>query len=152
MRISATLLTFLSLYVLSCPGIASARGDLSRQEPIEVHVQLGNSANELKFIPDSMTFETGKLYRLVLHNAGQVKHYFSSDKFVQSIYTRKVMTYTSGGEKVAEIKGHIREIEVFPAHTADWWFVPVQTGEFNDLKCTVDGHSEAGMTGTIIIR
>jgi uncharacterized cupredoxin-like copper-binding protein len=62
------------------------------------------------------------------------------------------MAYTPDGEMVAEIKGQIREVEVFPGHTADWWFVPIQTGKFHDLQCTVEGHSEAGMTGTITIK
>jgi uncharacterized cupredoxin-like copper-binding protein len=62
------------------------------------------------------------------------------------------MAYMPDGEMVAEIKGHVREVEVFPGHTADWWFVPIQTGTFEDLKCTVEGHSEAGMVGTITIR
>lgn len=143
----------LLLTVLLLPNInVIAAGDLSRQEPIEVRVQLGNADNEMRFIPSELEFETGKLYRLVLHNAGQVKHYFSSDKFFQSIYTRKVMAYAPNGDKVAEVKGQVRELEVFPGHTADWWFVPIQSGQFDDLICTVEGHTEAGMTGRITIR
>lgn len=129
-----------------------AEGDLSRQEPIRVTVELGTEEGAMRFSPSDLEFETGNLYRLVLVNNSPHKHYFSSDKFVQSIFTRKVQTYTPDGEETAEIKGHIRELEVFSGHTAEWWFVPIQTGEFNDLKCTVDGHAEAGMTGTITIR
>ena len=106
----------------------------------------------MRFSPSDLKFETGKLYRLVLVNNSPHKHYFSSDKFVQSVFTRKVQTYTPDGERTAEIKGHIREVEVFSGHTAEWWFVPIQTGTFGDLICTVDGHAEAGMTGTITIR
>lgn len=131
---------------------AQAAGDLSRQEPIEVIVELGSETNPMRFYPQDLVFETGKLYRMVLRNQSNVKHYFSSDSFVQSIYTRKVMAYMPDGEMVAEIKGHVREVEVFPGHTADWWFVPIQTGIFTDLKCTVEGHSEAGMVGTITIK
>ncbi len=53
---------------------------------------------------------------------------------------------------IAEIKGSIREIEVYPQGTAEWWFVPVKAGTFNDLKCTIAGHAEAGMVGTVTIR
>jgi len=45
----------------------------------------------------------------------------------------------------------VREIEVYPGATAEWWFVPVKAGSLNDLKCTVKGHGEGGMIGTIII-
>lgn len=131
---------------------AYAAGDLSRQDPVEVTVELGTEAGEMQFTPSDLTFETGKLYKMVLVNNSPHKHYFSSDKFVQSIFTRKVQTYTPDGEETAEIKGHIREVEVFAGHTAEWWFVPIQTGTFKDLKCTVDGHEEAGMVGTITIK
>lgn len=131
---------------------AYAAGDLSRQDPVEVTVELGTEDGEMQFTPSDLTFETGKLYKMVLVNNSPHKHYFSSDKFVQSIFTRKVQTYTPDGEETAEIKGHIREVEVFAGHTAEWWFVPIQTGTFKDLKCTVDGHEEAGMVGTITIK
>ena len=131
---------------------ADAAGDLSRQEPVEITVELGGETNPMRFYPQDLMFETGKLYRLILHNKSNMKHYFSSDSFVQSIYTRKVMAYMPDGEMVAEIKGHVREVEVFPGHTADWWFVPIRTGTFNDLRCTVEGHADAGMIGTITIR
>lgn len=146
-------ITGLSLFAIGLTALpVRAAGDLSRQEPVEVVVELGSEENPMRFYPDELVFETGKLYRMILSNKSNIKHYFSSDSFVQSIYTRKVMAYTPDGDMVAEIKGQVREIEVFPGHTADWWFVPIQTGKFNDLKCTVEGHSEAGMTGTITIK
>lgn len=147
-----TRLTILVITCLLYSATAHAGGDLSRQDPVKVTVELGTGDGQMRFTPPELNFETGKLYRMVLVNKSPHKHYFSSDKFVQSIFTRKVQTYTPDGEETAEIKGHIREVEVFPGHTAEWWFVPIQTGEFNDLVCTVDGHAEAGMTGTITIQ
>ena len=35
------------------------------------------------------------------------------------------------------MKGNISEIEVFPNNVVEWWFVPIKTGEFDDLKCSV---------------
>lgn len=139
----------LAAVVFAQPALTA--GDLSRQDPIEVKVELGSEDGEMVFQPEHLTFETGKLYKMVLVNNSPNKHYFSSDKFSQSIFTRKVQTYTPDGAETAEIKGHIREVEVFAGHTAEWWFVPVQTGTFEDLKCTVDGHAAAGMVGTITI-
>ena len=34
-------------------------------------------------------------------------------------------------------KGNISEIEVFPNNVVEWWFVPIKTGEFDDLICSV---------------
>ena len=60
-------------------------------------------------------------------------------------------------QKIAEVKGNIHEIEVFPNNEVEWWFMPIKTGEFEDLVCFVKDsetnkkHSEMGMIGKIII-
>jgi uncharacterized cupredoxin-like copper-binding protein len=128
-----------------------AAGDLTKQDPIEVAVQLGDEQDARRFVPDRLTFETGKLYKLVLHNVSGEKHYFSSDRFARSVFTRKVQINGADGKPIAEVKGTIREIEVYPGQKAQWWFVPVQSGTFDDLRCTIAGHADAGMTGTIEI-
>ena len=91
-----------------------------------------------------------------LINTSDSKHYFSSAGFVNSIFTRKVQV-VKNNEKIAEIKGHVNEVEIFPKNTLEWWFVPVKTGTFNDLFCNVkdqitgNSHEDMGMIGTIII-
>ncbi len=119
--------------------------DLSKQEPIKVVVQLGTERGDLVFQPKELTFETGKLYKLVLQNSSATKHYLSGLRFAAAVWTRKVET----GQ--AEIKGAIREIELLPGGEAEWYFVPVQAGTF-DFGCTISGHAEAGMVGKITIR
>jgi len=135
---------------------ARAAGDLTRQEPVEVVVSLGTEDGEMSFVPNALTFETGKLYKLVLKNPSPVKHYFTSAKLASKVFSRKVQVIHNG-ERLAEIKGHIKEIEVFPGAVSEWWFVPVATGTFNDLHCHVkagDGktHADMGMVGTITIK
>lgn len=153
-----------AVFMLSITGWlangALAAGDLTRQEPIELVVELGVGGRHA-FSPDHLEFETGKLYRLVLVNNSNDKHYFTSIEFANRVFTRKVQVMETVDGKLrrtAEIKGDIREIEVFPGHRAEWWLVPVQTGELNDLHCHVEDdasnltHAEMGMTGTITIR
>ena len=130
-------------------------GDLAKQKPIEVRVELGSKDGELKFVPDSLTFETGKLYKLILSNPSNGKHYFTSPGLAAKVFTRKVQI-VEGSDTLAEIKGAIREVEVYPGATAEWWFVPVATGKLDDLHCHIsdeDGstHAEKGMIGTILI-
>ncbi len=148
------LLAFLSTVLIGpdISGSANAAGDLTAQTPILVKVQLGDRKNALRFLPDSLTFETGKLYKLVLHNPGTLKHYFSSEGLASSVFTRKVQVMGANDSPVAEIKGLIREIEVYPGQTVEWWFVPVKTGTLKDLKCTIPGHTEGGMVGAITIK
>ena len=84
------------------------------------------------------------------------KHYFTSEKFSNSIFTRKIQI-NKNNEKIAEVKGIIKEIEVFPNNIVEWWFVPIKTGEFKDLFCKIEDkktqltHKQMGMRGTIII-
>ncbi|HEX2351385.1 MAG TPA: hypothetical protein VHJ16_01290, partial [Xanthobacteraceae bacterium] len=60
--------------LLFAATIAHAAGDLSRQEPIEVTVDLGKPGQHV-FVPDKLRFETGKLYKLVLRNPSNDPHY-----------------------------------------------------------------------------
>jgi uncharacterized cupredoxin-like copper-binding protein len=137
---------------------AHAAGDLSRQEPIEVTVELGQ-AGQHAFVPNKLRFETGKLYKLVLRNPSNDPHYFTSHAFTQLIYTRKVQVVQSRDGKMttlAEFKGAIREVEVYPGQIAEWWFVPVATGRAIDLRCGIVGadgksHADHGMVGEIVI-
>lgn len=133
-------------------GAVLAAGDLSEQTPLEVKVQLGDKNNALRFTPEKLEFETGKLYKLVLQNTSSTPHYFSSDGLSRAVFTRKAQVLGADGKPVAEIKGHVREIEVYPGATAEWWFVPVKVGTVGDLRCTVKGHTEGGMVGTINIK
>ena len=137
---------------------AGAAGDLSRQTPIEITVELGKPGQHT-FVPNRLRFETGKLYKLILTNPSNDPHYFTSHAFTQLIYTRKVqVTQMRDGKLVtlAEFKGAIREIEVYPGHSAEWWFVPVATGRVTDLQCGIRGsdgktHADHGMVGEIVI-
>ena len=112
----------------------------------------GDEKGARRFIPGKIELETGKLYRLVLSNPSPEKHYFNSDGFSRAVYTRKVQVNGRDGKPVAEFKGFVREIEVFPGSTTAWWLVPIKTGQFGDLKCTEQGHTEAGMVGQIVIK
>jgi len=147
-----TFIITLLLIFLLIPFSGWGEGDLTKQKPIELTAMLGNKNGALRFFPHTLNLQTGKLYRLILSNPSSVKHYFSSDGMSRAVYTRKVQVNGKNGKPIAEIKGPIREIEVYPQGTAEWWFVPVKAGTFNDLKCTIAGHAEAGMVGKVIIK
>ena len=154
------LLRFLPILAALCaaPAAVHAAGNLAGQEPIVVTVELGKPG-EHAFVPNKLRFETGKLYKLVLKNPSNDPHYFTSHGFSQMIFTRKVqVTQVRDGKTVnlAEFKGAIREIEVYPGASAEWWFVPVATGRVTDLRCGISGsdgktHADHGMVGEIVI-
>ena len=132
--------------------------DLTRQTPIEKTVFLKGKIGLNHFYePSELIFYTGKLYKLIIKNVSDSKHYFGSDLFAKSIFTRKIQL-TKNNNKIAEIKGIINEVEVWPNEALEWWFIPIKTGIFLDLKCNVKDketqliHSEMGMKGKIIIK
>ena len=129
-----------------------AAGDMTKQEPVEIYVNLGNEKGEIKFFPNKLLLENVKLSKLINKNNSPQQQYCSSDTFAPAVFTRKVQISTSSGKTIAEIKGLVRESEVYPGRTAEWWFVPLKTGKFDDLRCTIPGHAEAGMVGVIEIK
>lgn len=151
MKVTATVLSGMVMFV-SHTGVTLAAGDMTQQTPIDIKVQLGDEKNALRFVPEKIELETGKLYRLILSNPSAEKHYFSSEGLSQAVFTRKVQVNGAAGKVMAEVKGVIREIEVYPNAVTEWWFVPVKAGSLGDLKCTIPGHAEAGMVGHISIK
>lgn len=133
--------------LLQAPAIAApmSSSNLLKQPVIEVKVSLGNAADELKFVPDNLEFVAGKRYNLALSNPSTQKHYFTSKDFADNIWNQKV----EAGK--VEIKGAIHELELKPGAAAEWLFVPMKPGTYK-LRCTIPGHAEAGMVGTITVK
>ncbi|MBE9181744.1 cupredoxin domain-containing protein [Oculatella sp. LEGE 06141] len=115
-----------------------------KQTPIEVRVHMGNSADDLMFFPNQLEFEAGRRYKLILDNLSPEKHYFTAKDFADNIWTQKV----EAGQ--VEVKGAIHELELKPTAEAEWFFVALKPGTY-ELHCSIPGHAEAGMQGTIAI-
>lgn len=132
--------------LLTWPSLTAwaATTSLSQQPATELQVTLGDATGELKFFPDSLNLAPNKRYKLVLTNPSTVKHYFTAKDFADAIWTQKV----DAGN--VEIKGAIHELELRPGSKAEWVFVTLKPGDYN-LRCTIPGHTEAGMVGKIKI-
>ena len=85
-------------------GAALAAGDLSRQTPIEMTVDLGTPGKH-EFAPKQLRFETGKLYKLILRNASNDPHYFTSHAFSQMVFTRKVQVTQQQRRQARDARG-----------------------------------------------
>ncbi len=129
-----------------------AAGDLTRQTPIDLTIELGDTDDRLRFFPDHLEFEAGRLYRITLHNPSPQPHYFTSPDFAGAIYTRKALALGPDGRRIGEFKGMVLEVEVYPGGTVEWWFIPVRTISMRKFVCNITGHAEAGMVGMITIR
>ncbi|WP_254565909.1 cupredoxin domain-containing protein [Oscillatoria sp. HE19RPO] len=144
--LSLVLTLALGLGGLGSPVLAETLppATLAAQSVTEIKVSLGNQANELKFFPSRLDFVAGKQYKLVLDNPSPQKHYFTAKDFADASWTSKV----EAGN--VEIKGAIHELELKPTAEAEWILTPLKPGTYQ-LRCTIPGHTEAGMTGTITI-
>ena len=56
------------LIILLCASTLWAEEKRHGPSAIEVKVNLGTAEEEMKFVPDTLSFERGKYYKLVLHN------------------------------------------------------------------------------------
>jgi uncharacterized cupredoxin-like copper-binding protein len=134
---------FVSIAICIYP-VLPVFADQAADTPIEIKISLGNTANQLKFFPDKLQLVAGKKYKLLLSNPSAQKHYFTAKDFAGSSWTQKV----DAGN--VEIKGAIQELELRPGSTAAWILVPMKPGNYT-LRCTIPGHTEAGMTGIIAV-
>jgi uncharacterized cupredoxin-like copper-binding protein len=137
------LLVLIAIYY--CQAMPVLAVSTTAANPIELKISLGNTANELKFFPDHAQLIAGKKYKLLLSNNSPQKHYFTAIEFASSSWTQKV----DAGN--VEIKGAIQELELRPSTTAAWVLVPMKPGSYQ-LRCTIPGHTEAGMIGMITIK
>lgn len=125
-------------YVLNALDFVDA-ADWDQEQEVELEL------NEMSFTPNILEFQAGQPYTLTIRNAGAEKHYFTAHEFYRSIATRKVETDQS------EVKApYLTAIEIYPGMEAELYFVAVVPGEY-EFHCQIEGHSEAGMTGTISV-
>lgn len=133
-------------------GAAYAGGDLSRANVIDVVIEMGSSGDGMYLKPDNYTFETGQAYKLILKNVDEIKHELALNEMGEAIFTRKVEASDADGNLITEVKGTIREVEVGPGKTVEWYIVPVQTtDEPVEITCELPGHLEAGMRASAMI-
>jgi uncharacterized cupredoxin-like copper-binding protein len=147
-----TLASAVAIMALAHAIPAQAEGDLSRANVIDVTIEMGSNDDGMYLKPDHYEFVTGQAYKLILVNVDEIKHEIALNEMGERIFNRKVQIEDDAGNLVAEIKGSIREVEVGPKQTVEWYIVPVQsTGGPVEITCELPGHLEAGMHATAII-
>ena len=137
--------------IAAMPAVAD--GDLSRANVIDVVIEMGSNEDGMYLKPDSYEFVTGQAYKLVLVNVDEIKHELALNEMGERIFTRKIEVADDDGNLFAEIKGNIREVEVGPGKTVEWFIVPVQTtDEPVEITCEIPGHLESGMRASVMIK
>jgi len=152
----------LVLFLAACGGSDSA-GEVSNESNSSVEQYVANAAefvsaadwdaaqkltielSEFAFAPKDFTLEAGKPYIITVVTVGDVKHEFTAEKFFPTIAFRKAED--ASGEFKSTTP---HEIEVFAGKSIEIYLIPTEVGTY-DLKCEIEGHFEAGMSGTITV-
>ncbi len=99
---------------------------------------------EFAFHPAVIRLSAGRPVTLVLENRGQLSHQFETG------YLRTVPTVVVTDALRVEASG-VTVVRLQPGATAKVTFVPAIRGRVS-FACTIEGHREAGMAGTLEIR
>ncbi|MDR7509768.1 MAG: cupredoxin domain-containing protein [Armatimonadota bacterium] len=120
--------------------------------------------NEMSFTPSRVTVTAGTPVELVLVNRGKQKHEFMVYSLPRAGLAgeeleewAKENTYFKGVEVTVETAGveigaeALMEVELAPGRSVTLEFTPQRKGTF-EIGCHVEGHYEAGMKGTFVVR
>jgi uncharacterized cupredoxin-like copper-binding protein len=116
------------------PPLATQYAELTGPEPIQVVLQFGTETRNFALTPETLRFEKGKLYKLVIVNPSKTAHFVSAPEFgatIDSISLTQGVALRQGDQQV-------------------WYFVADQAGTY-DIMCGHKAHADAGMTGKIIV-
>jgi uncharacterized cupredoxin-like copper-binding protein len=99
-------------------------------------------ASEFRFEDSTIRVPAGKPVRLTLANSGAIEH----DLVVERLPAKDVRAGGAAGH------GHGDQVAAHAAAGKQAWvqFTPTKTGSY-EIVCTVAGHKEAGMRGTLVV-
>jgi uncharacterized cupredoxin-like copper-binding protein len=113
---------------VQAPTLAEAQAAPAAAAPVDIKV----IATDLKFNPPTIQAKVGQPLKIVLENKGVIEH----DIVFPTIQADK---------PAASLKALAK-----PGQTATLEFTPTAKGTFEYI-CTIPGHKEAGMKGTITV-
>jgi len=113
----------------------------------ELDISLSNKQGNLVFEPSTLELVAGQIYKLHMTNPSEATHYFTALEFADKIYTILVLA----GDPAVEVKGKVQEVALKKGASATWIFIPIKPGTY-PLRCTVKGHTDGGMVGTIVVK
>lgn len=101
--------------------------------------------NEFQFQPAELTVNVGQPVKLVLKNTGTVLHDFVSTDAMVTVIEEHGAEHEMGGMHTT------MHAAVDAGQQSTLEFKATQAGTYT-FYCTIAGHKEAGMTGTLIVK
>jgi uncharacterized cupredoxin-like copper-binding protein len=117
----------LTVIVMAVLGLATAVWAAAAPREQAVRIQSGTAKNEFAIEPASVTVRAGSPVRFTVVNNGWVQH----DLVIERL--------------------NVRTPVIDPGGTTTLRFTPAGRGRFV-IYCSIPGHREAGMIGTLIVR
>ena len=115
-------------------------GAASPPAPVRVEVTI----TEFAFTPNVLNLTEGRPVTLVLKNAGQIEHTMAS------AYLALQKLNLKGESREGETESKWKFVGIDSGETAEITFTPQGRGRF-PFQCSIEGHAEAGMTGTFVV-
>ncbi len=149
MKIRSIVILLLALGTLVLAACSSQGSATTSIEPAEVTL----NATDIAFDKNRLEVVAGRPVSLTLHNAGVLEHDFS---IIEMPHDGEVSTSEmedeTGGHDMSNVT---EEMDIHVAAPTDQSntieFTPTTPGEY-EYFCTVAGHKEAGMVGTLVVQ
>ncbi len=133
-------LTFAALLALAACGSTSAAPTTTQSFAV--------TAKEFSFAPAELTLTAGQPVELTLQNIGAVEHDWS----VRDIDLSGNPTGETGGGHMGDMHDASKlHVAAGPASQGKLMFTPSKAGIYA-VFCTLAGHKEAGMVGTLTVK
>ena len=113
----------------------------------ETNVGMVEGSGSFTFTPPDLQLTKDVAYKLILDNPSDhaAKHYYTATEFYKTVVLRKAE------DDHAEIKApYLNAVELLVGGNTVLFIVPTVANTF-DVLCTIPGHVELGMTGTVAV-
>lgn len=127
-------------------ALAGCGGDEAESDGGDPASTVTVTMRDLAFAPTSVSMMSGDEVRLRLENDGALVHDFTMDRMPHR--SLRMMGGMQDGEHMHEQSRYAMHMALEPSSTGSLDFAPTERGEY-EFYCTVPGHREAGMRGTI---
>lgn len=133
-------LMFTTLVLAACGGSSTPTASAPQEISLE--------AADIKFSAAKFEVTANQPIRLILKNSGTLDHDFTiSEISVKDVSMARDMGM--GGHDMADMPD--LHIALRPKGTGVLTFTPTVPGTY-EFQCSVSGHKEAGMTGTLVVK
>jgi uncharacterized cupredoxin-like copper-binding protein len=151
LRIIVVVLGFVALLGVACsPAADEQMADMAMDMALEVR-EIVVEANDFSFGPDLIEVKVGEPVRIVFNNVGALDHDWSI-AHIAAADVQEEADHSAGHD--AHMAGMDDQpdlhVSAMPGESGVLAFTPTEAGTY-EITCTVAGHHEAGMVGTLVV-